>query len=130
GRVVWQSAEPLRLAGDYYGGQPVDMGQRCVVELHDRPVALLLSEQPGITTDPSFFTDHEVDPTTRDLLVVKSIGTFRPGFEPIAGAILVCDTPGVCGTDLRAFDHRWARPVYPLDDVDPTFTIVRGSNPE
>ncbi|MDX1745512.1 MAG: M81 family metallopeptidase, partial [Halobacteriales archaeon] len=25
GRVVWHSAEPLQLAGDYYGGQPVDM---------------------------------------------------------------------------------------------------------
>lgn len=126
GRVTASIDAPLQLAGDYYGGQPIDMGRRCVFRLDDRPVTLILSEHPGITTDPSFFSSHHVGPTATDLLVVKSIGTFRPGFEPIAGAVLVCDTPGVCGTDLSQFDHRQARPVYPLDDIDPALDVSFG----
>lgn len=130
GRVTAATDDPLRLEGDYYGGQPVDMGRRVVFRLADRPITLILSEQPGITTDPSFFANHGVDPAGTDLLVVKSIGTFRPGFEPVAGAILICDTPGVCGTDLSRFDHRHARPVYPLDDVEPSFDVVHGHSSE
>lgn len=126
GKVTWTSERPLTLAGDYYAGQPIEMGRRSVFELADRPIVLILSEEPGVTTDPSFFTSHEVDPAARDLLVVKSIGTFRPGFEPIAGSIMVCDTPGVCGSDLAQFDHQRTRPLYPLDAVDPGFGTTRG----
>lgn len=121
GEVVRASKEPLRLEGDYYSGKDIDMGTRLLFRVSDTEIRLILSESPGVTTHPSFFAGNDVDPEAMDLLVVKSIGTFRPGFEPIAGEIIIADTPGVCSIDLTQFDFKKARPVYPLDDVEPAF---------
>lgn len=117
---------PVLLEGSYSSGSEIDMGRRVVVRVIDREpdVRAIVSERPGITTDPSFFSVHGIDPAAADLLVVKSIGTFRPGFEPIAGAIEVADTPGLSAADLSTFDYRRARPIHPIDDPTPSFEPV------
>jgi len=115
---------PVALEGSYASGSEIDMGRRVVVRVGGSDVRAIVSERPGITTDPCFFTAHDVDPAATDLVIVKSIGTFRPGFEPIAGAIEIADTPGVSAADLSTFDYGTARPIYPLDDPTPAFEPV------
>jgi microcystin degradation protein MlrC len=115
---------PVVLDGSYSSGSEVDMGRRVVARVADRELRAIVSERPGITTDPSFFSEHGIDPAGQDLLVVKSIGTFRPGFEPIAGSIDVVDTPGLSSVDLSSFSYERSRPVHPLDDPTPAFEAV------
>lgn len=108
---------PVTQEGTYYAGTSLDAGLRVVLRIEDAPVHVILSSQPPLTTAPSFFSAHGVDPTERALVVVKSAGHFRPNFEPVSGRILTVDSPGVCPIDLEKCPYEVARPLYPVDET-------------
>ena len=57
-----------------------------------------------------------IDPSTRQLLVVKSAVHFRADLGPLASLILDGDTPGIHRPDFDCFAYeKLRRPVYPLD---------------
>lgn len=121
--VVEVFETPFTLEGSYYAGKKVDMGTRVLAQVIDRPISLLLSEKTGMTTDPSFFSVHNIDPTEMDILVVKSTLSFRPNFEPIASTIINVDTPGSCPINLSQLDYKKAHSVYPIEDICSDFPI-------
>ena len=68
---------------------------------------------------PDCFTAVGIDPTEKDILVVKSSQHFHEQFAPLALRIIYCDAPGALSSDLAALPYtKLRRPIWPLDDVD------------
>ena len=66
--------------------------------------------------DPRVFTEHGIDPSSCRVMVVKSTTHFRNGFEPLAGSIVDCETPGSVTTDPTLLTYRrLPRPIFPID---------------
>jgi microcystin degradation protein MlrC len=59
-----------------------------------------------------------IEPSEKQLLVVKSAVHFRADIGPLAATIFDADTPGIHRPDFSGFNYRKVRrPVYPLDPL-------------
>jgi microcystin degradation protein MlrC len=68
--------------------------------------------------DPEIFRHIGIEPTDKQILVVKSRGHFRAAYEPFAGEILEVDCPGFATPNLKHFDYKKVRrPLFPLDEM-------------
>lgn len=66
--------------------------------------------------DRNMFRIAGIEPTERQILVVKSSQHFRAAFGPIAGEILVVDGGGLTTRDYARMPfRRLRRPIFPLD---------------
>ena len=58
-----------------------------------------------------------IDPTKKKLLVVKSRGHFRAGYEPFAKEIVEVDCPGMASPNIKWFTYKNVpRPLWPLGE--------------
>lgn len=101
--------------GPMLRGQAVDMGPTAVLEAPGLEVVVTGSRFQCY--DPMFFKHAGIDPTTRDVVVVKSSQHFRAAFQPMSRAVLVVDSGGGLTTgDLSRLDYKFIpRPAFPLD---------------
>ncbi len=66
------------------------------------------------------FESHGIDLTRCKVIVVKSTQHFYDAFAPL-GRVIYCDLPGTCAMDFSTLPYRrLTRPMWPLDDIDPT----------
>ena len=57
-----------------------------------------------------------IHPERKDILIVKGVVAPRAAYEPVAGEILLVDTPGVTSDNPAAFTYQHRRrPLYPLE---------------
>ncbi len=50
------------------------------------------------------------------IVVAKGVVSPRPAYQPIAGEVILVNTPGVTSADLRTFDYHHRRvPLYPFE---------------
>ena len=71
------------------------------------------------TIDLQVFLSQGIDPTTKDVVVVKSVQHFRAAYGPIAREVIVVDSGGLCSPDIsRLKFKKLRRPVWPLDGVN------------
>jgi microcystin degradation protein MlrC len=64
--------------------------------------------------DPSGFSHIGLDPSTRNVLVVKSSNHFQAAFEPLASEIHWVSTPGAIDFDFKRLAYKHLRrPMYP-----------------
>ena len=57
-----------------------------------------------------------IHPERKALLIVKGVVAPRAAYEPVAGEIMLVDTPGVTGNNPRQFTYaRRRRPLFPLE---------------
>lgn len=71
------------------------------------------------TTDLQVFLSQGIDPTTKAVLVVKSVQHFRAAYAPIAREILLVDSGGICSPDITRLKFtKLRRPIWPLDGVN------------
>jgi microcystin degradation protein MlrC len=85
---------------------------------HSNTVEVIVCEHRVQPYDAAVFRSQGIEPTTKKILVVKSMVHFRSGFGPIAKRIIEVDTPGLTSMDLTRFPFtRLNRPLWPLDDL-------------
>jgi microcystin degradation protein MlrC len=118
--------EPFRLSGDPFDGRVVDPGTSVLFEVADTDVWLIVGEKPGLTVSPSYYAEYGLDSAEMDVIVVKSGLHFQAGFESLAAAMYMVETPGICSLTLTDLPYERCRPAYPFDEVDPTFQPYRG----
>jgi len=100
--------------GRFMTGVPVYMGRSVVMEVDGNE--MLLTERKTAPFDLEQLRSVGIEPTDRQIIVVKAAIAWRAAYEPIAADIVEVDTPGVTSTDLRAFGFvHLRRPMYPLD---------------
>jgi len=97
-------------------GSKGEIGRSVVLTVNG--VELIVSELKMAPNDPEIFRRHGIEPTEKKILVVKSRGHFRAGYEPFAKEIIEVDAPGVASPNLKQFPYKHVRrPIFPLDDI-------------
>jgi microcystin degradation protein MlrC len=97
-------------------GSKGEIGRSVVLQVNG--VELIVSELKMAPNDPEIFRRHGIEPTEKKILVVKSRGHFRAGYEPFAKEIIEVDAPGVASPNLKQFPYKHVRrPLFPLDDI-------------
>ncbi len=71
------------------------------------------------TIDLQVFLSQGIDPTTKSVLVVKSVQHYRAAYGPIAREIVLVDSGGICSPDISRLKFtRLRRPIWPLDGIN------------
>ena len=61
----------------------------------------------------------EIEPRSCGLIAIKCMDAFRAAFTPIARAVIVCESGGVCSRVQTTLTwHHTRRPIWPLDPPD------------
>jgi microcystin degradation protein MlrC len=81
-------------------------------------IRVIVAERKMAPNDPEIFRRHGIEPTEKKILVVKSRGHFRAGYEPFAKEIIEVEAPGLANPNLKQFPYKNVkRPIFPLDDI-------------
>lgn len=114
GRVRLLSDGRFVYRGSYMTGQVREMGRTAVVDAAGN--YLVLTERKTMPFDTEQLRSVGITPEHCRAIVVKSATAWRAAYEPLAGAVLDVDTPGICTTDLSTLPYRHlTRPIFPLD---------------
>lgn len=98
-------------------GVQMDMGPTAVFDVGG--VEILLTSKRVQPTDLEIFRSQGIEPTEKQILMVKSNVHFRAAFTPIAAEIIDVDTPGLTTNHLETLPfERITRPLYPFDDFE------------
>jgi microcystin degradation protein MlrC len=108
--------------GEYTATGPIYTGQRCAmgrtVLLDTGNARIVVTERPHEPFDIGVFRCVGLDPGEHRFVLLKSRMYCRPVFEPLAHALVECDSPGVTTSDYSVFPFaKVKRPVYPLDPL-------------
>ncbi|HET8626358.1 MAG TPA: M81 family metallopeptidase [Thermomicrobiales bacterium] len=92
-----------------------DGGPTVGLECPDGYTLVLTSERIGNTSIEQMYS-LGIRPEEKRIVVAKGVVSPRPAYEPIAGRIILVNTPGVTSSDLSTFTyyHR-RRPLYPFE---------------
>jgi len=106
--------------GEYTVTGPIYTGQRCymgrTVLLDIGAAQIVVTERPHEPWDLGVFQCIGLDPCAHRFLLLKSRMYCRPVFEPLAQALIECDSPGVTSSNYALFPFsRVKHPVFPLD---------------
>ncbi|MFT6302689.1 MAG: microcystin degradation protein MlrC [Granulosicoccus sp.] len=99
-----------------YEGRRIDLGQCALLNLDG--IRILVVSRRHQCADPIFLERMGVDLANVRVLVIKSRGHFRAGFDEHfqSEQIIEVDAPGLTTPDLVKLDlNRVPRPVFPLD---------------
>ncbi len=116
--VGLQDAELVPIRG-VYAGSPRRAGRCCALDLGG--VSVAVSSHPVQCADDSTFHHVGLQPEAAQVVVVKSRGHFRAGFDHLFPdeRIVEVGAPGVAPSDLGAIDTaRVGRPRWPLDPIE------------
>ncbi len=102
-----------RITGPYRTGEEVDLGLSAVIDNGQIAVIVTSHNISAVDTDP--FTQCGLDIGEFDIIALRSKTHFRAAYEPIAGAILIVETPDWGPADLISLPYRNVPPgVYPI----------------
>ncbi|AWB34627.1 M81 family metallopeptidase [Orrella marina] len=113
-----------------YKGREFSLGPSAVLELTDSCVRVVVGSLRRQLADPAMLEMHELDISRIRILVVKSRGHYRAGFDEFfkADQIHDVDSKGLTTPNLAQVPFkRLPRPVWPLDEtahwVEPSWEI-------
>ncbi len=105
-RDGWQSFGPTR----------VPLGDCAAVKVDGVETVLISNRTQAFDLD--LFRNVGIEPTTRQVLVVKSTNHFSAAFGPIAQQVLYVDSDAPLARDYRRLAYtKVQRPIWPLDET-------------
>ncbi len=97
------------------GGRYFDQGVCARLDTTDGWTLLLTTRVIGNTARHQYYTVG-IRPEDYRVVVAKGVVSPRPAYQPIAGEIILVNTPGVTTADLSTFTYtRRRRPLYPFE---------------
>ena len=97
------------------GGRYFAQGLCVRLDTTDDWTLVLCSRRMGNTARHQFYSIG-IRPEDYRVVVAKGVVSPRPAFQPIAGDIILVNTPGVTTADLSTFPFRHRRkPLYPFE---------------
>jgi microcystin degradation protein MlrC len=107
----------FRNDGPMNAGVETQMGPTAVLRIGGIDVVTISSRIQ--TIDLQVFLSQGIDPTTKSVLVVKSVQHFRAAYAPIAREIVLVDSGGICSPDIHKLKFtKLRRPIWPFDGVN------------
>jgi microcystin degradation protein MlrC len=89
--------------GPYYKNVPFDLGPMAHLQIEG--IHILVSSRKMQAADQAIFRHLDIEPTSCDIMVLKSSVHFRADFAEIAGKILIGIAPGLCTADIRQLSY-------------------------
>ena len=81
----------------------------------DGHTQLLTMRRQGNTSRHQMYSAGNA-PEAYRIVVAKGVVSPRPAYQPIAGEVILVNTPGVTSADLSTFDYEHRRrPLYPFE---------------
>lgn len=105
-------------------GKKFSLGPSALIELVDTGTRVVVGSLRRQLCDPAMLEMHGIDIATVRILIVKSRGHYRAGFDEYfpESQIFDVDSPGLTTPNLKNVDFkRLPRPVFPIDQ-DATWT--------
>ena len=99
GRVRTIADGRYRYLGPVYHGVETSMGRTVVLEVNGA-LFLQLTELPVYTIDPEHYRCVGLFPERAKFVVVKSQGSFKASYAPLAKRVFYLDTPGISGSNI------------------------------
>lgn len=99
-------------------GKKFSLGPSALIELIDTGTRVVVGSLRRQLCDPAMLEMHGIDIATVRILIVKSRGHYRAGFDEFfpESQIFDVDSPGLTTPNLKNVDFkRLPRPVFPLD---------------
>ena len=102
--------------GNTHGGWKFfDAGTSVRIDTTDGHTLLLTSKRTGNTSRWQMYSAC-IEPETYRIIVAKGVHSPRPAYQPIAGEVIMVNSPGVTSADLSTFEYvRRRRPLYPFE---------------
>ena len=114
----------FRNDGPMNAGVETQMGPTAVLRIGGIDVVTISSRIQ--TIDLQVFLSQGIDPTTKSVLVVKSVQHFRAAYAPIAREIVLVDSGGICSPDIHKLKFtKLRRPIWPFDGVNDPYAGAR-----
>lgn len=100
--------------GPLYGGYKQNIGKTVV--FRTKGIDIIISERTYPPTNPEIFRRHGIEPSRKQILVVKTFKMHMEPNYPFATEILEVDAEGQASPNLKRFPWtRIARPMFPID---------------
>ena len=116
GCVLWRGDGTYTGDGPMIGGQLRSWGPTAVVLVDG--IEILVVTNAAQMWDLQQFKAFGIDPQAKRVVALKSAQHFRAAFEPIAGAVIVCDSGALCAPDCSVLPYQKVpRPIFPLDQA-------------
>ena len=111
----------FRNKGPMWHGLLAEWGDTAVLGLAgDGGIDVVVTTRRLQPFDPEIFRYNGIEPTEKQIVVVKSAQHFYAAYGEFASEILYEDGPGLASENPRNFRLKHvARPVYPLDPIPP-----------
>lgn len=91
-----------------------DVGRLVALDIDG--IEVVIPERRIQPWDPEIFRRVGIEPTEKQIIVVKSSLHFRAAYGPMASEIIEVDAPGITAINFHQFNFKnVARPVFPLD---------------
>ena len=114
GKVLRSGVEHFRFTQKGYNGMRVEMGLCAVLEIGE--IRVLVTSLPAFTTDPEFYRCVGLEPSSAQIVVVKSHAQFQDSYDALASEIIFLDTPGMSSDNVAQLPFtNINRPLYPWD---------------
>ena len=98
-------------------GKEMNMGKTVVLIINGN-INLVVYSQRNVTFDPAQYRSVGIEPKEMKIVLVKSVSTFRPGYQDIARENIMLKTAGALSSDLLSLPYRnIKRPLYPWDEM-------------
>lgn len=105
-RDCWQS----------FGPTQVPLGDCAAIRIGSVEVVLIANRTQALGLE--LFTNLDIEPRAKKLVVVKSTNHFMAAFGPIAKKVIYIDSDGPLSRDYRRIPYtKIARPIWPLDQT-------------
>jgi microcystin degradation protein MlrC len=97
-----------------FGASRVTLGPSALVRLAGTDIEVILNTNRTQTFEPDVFSNLGVDPTAKEILLVKSTNHFQAGFAPIAEGIVYIDAGAPYPSHPKETQYRkLAREIWP-----------------
>jgi microcystin degradation protein MlrC len=98
-------------------GSSATMGRTVVLEIGGRGgIEVICTQHRYAPNDANALRSVGIEPTKRQIVVIKSSVHYRADFTPLMREIVEVDAPGLSTPNWSRFDfQRLSRPIYPLD---------------
>ena len=101
------------LGASHGGFRYYSAGKSARIDTTGGQTILLTSERAGNTTRAQMY-HIGIFPERYRIVVAKGVVSPRPAYQPIAGKVIIVNTPGVTTADLSTFNYKNIRnPIYP-----------------
>jgi len=91
--------------GPMYGGNPMNYGRMALLQLEQGPLVLVGSVNTQ-AADHAILHHLDIDPSSMEIIALKSGVHFRAAFEPLASAVLVIVEDGANPADYSALPYK------------------------